>query len=261
MSLIDLKCTNCGGVLKGDPNQDAMICPHCGSAFIVQNAINNYNNTYNVVNNINANVVNVKSQDATTIIKRAFIVLENKDFEYAEKLFNDALIIEPENGDAYLGLLLAENGVSDIENLEIGIYGCENAQDFFTKNKSLENAIKYGNIDTKNRLIKLKEDNLNVINKKTYEEAVSTYKKINGIKFKTLKHCDLAEHKLLDAIFKFESLKNYKDSSKYINLCKTEYDRVHNSRKTIKQCMIVDMIFILLLAFEVWIILKYIIKI
>ncbi|MBR5948727.1 MAG: leucine-rich repeat protein [Clostridia bacterium] len=55
MPLVNAKCTNCGANLEVDNAKDAAICEHCGSAFIVEKAINNYN----VTNNIQAGVVNI----------------------------------------------------------------------------------------------------------------------------------------------------------------------------------------------------------
>lgn len=55
MPIVNAKCTNCGANLTVDEVKDAAICQYCGSAFIVEKAINNYN----VVNNIKADVVNV----------------------------------------------------------------------------------------------------------------------------------------------------------------------------------------------------------
>ena len=49
MGLIEAKCTNCGGVLSVSRDKDAMVCPYCGSAFIVEKAIQNFNNTYNII--------------------------------------------------------------------------------------------------------------------------------------------------------------------------------------------------------------------
>ena len=53
--LTNAKCTNCGAMLTVDEQLDAAICQHCGSAFIVEKAINHYR----VSNTINANTVNV----------------------------------------------------------------------------------------------------------------------------------------------------------------------------------------------------------
>ena len=55
MPLISARCTNCGANLEVDNTKDAAICPYCGSAYIVEKAVNYYNST----NNITANVVNV----------------------------------------------------------------------------------------------------------------------------------------------------------------------------------------------------------
>ncbi len=69
MSLVNAKCTNCGASLEIDNSKDAMICPHCNSAFIVEKAINNYNisNVTNVVNNneIKADVVKIYNTPLT----------------------------------------------------------------------------------------------------------------------------------------------------------------------------------------------------
>ncbi len=55
MPLVNAKCTNCGANLTVDKSKDAAICQYCGSAFIVEKAINNYN----ITNTINAGVVNI----------------------------------------------------------------------------------------------------------------------------------------------------------------------------------------------------------
>lgn len=59
MPLVNAKCTNCGANLKIDDTKDAAICEYCGSAFIVEKAINNYNVNVSNTNNITADVVNV----------------------------------------------------------------------------------------------------------------------------------------------------------------------------------------------------------
>ena len=45
MGLVPAKCTSCCGTLEVDAELKAAICPHCGSAYIVQEAINQYNVT------------------------------------------------------------------------------------------------------------------------------------------------------------------------------------------------------------------------
>lgn len=57
MTLVNAKCTNCGANLKVDCSKDAAICEFCGSAFIVEKAVNNYN-TINQ-NKTHAHIVNI----------------------------------------------------------------------------------------------------------------------------------------------------------------------------------------------------------
>ena len=47
MPLVPAKCTQCGATLTLDPTQDAAVCPFCGTPFVVEKAINNYQVTNN----------------------------------------------------------------------------------------------------------------------------------------------------------------------------------------------------------------------
>lgn len=60
MTLVSAKCTNCGAILQVNKAQDAAICQHCGSAFIVEKAINNFH----VTNHISADTVHIHSSPA-----------------------------------------------------------------------------------------------------------------------------------------------------------------------------------------------------
>ena len=65
MSLVNAKCPNCGQSLKVDSAKDAAICEFCGSAFIVEKAIQNFNinNTVNVGAGAVVNVYSNVSDD------------------------------------------------------------------------------------------------------------------------------------------------------------------------------------------------------
>ena len=67
MPLVQAKCTNCGASLEVDSTKDAAICPFCGTPYIVEKAINNYN----TVNQISGNIVNVYASTATDFVIRA----------------------------------------------------------------------------------------------------------------------------------------------------------------------------------------------
>ncbi len=63
MPLIPAQCPNCGGVLSVDQNGKADICSYCGTPFIVQDAIQNFNTTYNITNNVYADKVIMEQVD------------------------------------------------------------------------------------------------------------------------------------------------------------------------------------------------------
>ena len=59
MALVPAKCPECGGNINIDPTKKAGICEYCKQPFVVEEAIQNFNTTYNVINNneIKADVV------------------------------------------------------------------------------------------------------------------------------------------------------------------------------------------------------------
>ncbi len=60
MAFVQAKCTACGANLKVDSSLEAANCEYCGSAFIVEKAINNYNieNAQINVQTVNVNIQN-----------------------------------------------------------------------------------------------------------------------------------------------------------------------------------------------------------
>lgn len=64
MALVPAKCTQCGGDVEVDNQKEAAICPFCGTAYIVEKAINNYA----VNNNIYAQNVIVQSNNEFEIV-------------------------------------------------------------------------------------------------------------------------------------------------------------------------------------------------
>lgn len=61
MGLVPAICTQCGANIEVDDTKEAGICKHCGTAFITEKAISNYN----ITNNISAQTVNIIGVSAT----------------------------------------------------------------------------------------------------------------------------------------------------------------------------------------------------
>lgn len=80
MPLTKAQCTNCGGALDVDSSMDAAVCPFCNTPYVVEKAINLFQNHYNIT-------VNGISPD--TIIKNAYILLQDGDKPAAAKLLSD----------------------------------------------------------------------------------------------------------------------------------------------------------------------------
>lgn len=67
MPLVEAKCTNCGANLEVENTKDAAICPYCGTPYVVEKAIKNFN----VTNNISADVVNIFGGNSADFMIRA----------------------------------------------------------------------------------------------------------------------------------------------------------------------------------------------
>ena len=102
MPLVNAKCTNCGATLMINDSKEAAVCQYCNSAFIVENAINNFN-TYNV--NINdfsgANFVITNQSDLAALYNNARRL--KKDCKYQDSLSYYSRILEQDsdNWEAY----------------------------------------------------------------------------------------------------------------------------------------------------------------
>lgn len=117
MPLVSAKCPYCGGNLKiNDQAKDKLICPFCGSSYLVEQAINIVNVSNSVVNNIKADNVIVGGFDEKTEINKAR-QLFGKDDNLAAKIYNKIFENNPQNFEAeYLRIILnKENLYSEKE--------------------------------------------------------------------------------------------------------------------------------------------------
>ena len=80
MALVAAKCTQCGGSLKVDDSKDAGICPFCGTAFVTEKVIQNYN--IHVTNNIDTVIVQHSEKNEMIERCKGFLELKNYDSLY-----------------------------------------------------------------------------------------------------------------------------------------------------------------------------------
>lgn len=109
MPLVAAKCTQCGADLQVDNSQDAAVCQHCGTPFIVEKAINNYN-TY-VTQNFAGAQVTIQGANIDSYIERAFMFLEEKKWENAYDYAEKSLDIDPKCTKAYIIKYMADKRI------------------------------------------------------------------------------------------------------------------------------------------------------
>ena len=118
MPFVQAKCPNCGGFLAVDNARDAAVCQFCGTPFIVEKAVNNYNISVN--NNINLKNANIRVEGSPTtksLLSRARSFIFQKDYDRAFSYFERVLDIDPGNHEAKAGIKYLT--VPKLENLVI----------------------------------------------------------------------------------------------------------------------------------------------
>ena len=125
MALVSCKCTNCGATMLVDNTKDAAVCEYCGSAFVVEKAINNYN----VTNNIEAGVVNVYGGNSPDFVIRGGKLEQYNGASTDVIIPNSVKVIGNKaflNCSALSSVIIPES-VTDIEDGEYdtgAFYGC-----------------------------------------------------------------------------------------------------------------------------------------
>jgi tetratricopeptide (TPR) repeat protein len=148
------------------------------------------------------------------LLKRAFMFLEDGDFDRADEFCEQVLNQDPENAQAYLGKLMAELRVKRQTDLA-------NCAETFDSNKNYEKAVRFAdaklaselrgyNATIKDRNAKKAEE---ARKEALYLKAMDDYKSYDIVR-------------LQDAIKVFTSLAGYKDSDERIRLCQAKIDQI-----------------------------------
>ena len=145
---------------------------------------------------VNANIV--------PLLKRAFLFLEDGDWDRADDFCEQILNQDPENAQAYLCKLMSELRVRKQENLK-------DCADTFDDNNNYQKIIRFGDDDLKNALNGY-IDHIKTRNEKERLEGI--YVKATNLMSQSYdaKMCQ-------DAATLFESIKEYKDSAELAEKC------------------------------------------
>lgn len=95
MPLVSAKCTACGASIKIDDSKESGYCEYCGTQYITEKVINNYNVSGNI--NIDNATINIVGGDVNNLLKRAAQCEEVGDLTSAKDYYSKVLDIDPDN--------------------------------------------------------------------------------------------------------------------------------------------------------------------
>ena len=110
MALVAAKCTECGASIEVDDSKEAGICKHCGTAFVTQRTIHNYNTfvTKNIIIDGEAKNDLLKSANLPTLQaaeERCKKLYELKDYPRSTEIASEIVEKWPESYIGYAWLI------------------------------------------------------------------------------------------------------------------------------------------------------------
>ena len=174
---------------------------------------------------------------ANSLVKRAFIFLEDGEWQSADEYCEKALDIDPENAQAYLGKLMAEFQVHKQQQLK-------EEPDPFDDSKNYEKVMRYGDETLKSKLAAdvkyIKERNENTRLEGIYQSANRIINQTNHTDTEALK----------TARRQFVSIGNYKDAEEKIKHCDAlilEAEKAFHKKK-IRKLVVIDVLLALIVV-------------
>ena len=157
----------------------------------------------------------ITSVSIAPLLKRAFMFLEDEEFERADQCFEQILNQDPENAEAYLGKLMVELEVTKREQLGELDY-------LFDDDKNFKKAIRFADEDLKNELngyINSVSTNIELAEqKKKEEEKEKIYQQAKS------KMASKYSYSLVTAYELFKTIADYKDTSEQITICEKQIE-------------------------------------
>ena len=119
MPLVPAKCTQCGANIEIDDTKEAGICQHCGTAFITEKAITNYNTYVTNNNNFAGANINVMGANVDNLIKMAENAIGAGNGKEAVDYINRALEINPESSQSWFLKMKAIEHIGTVGNPQV----------------------------------------------------------------------------------------------------------------------------------------------
>lgn len=116
VKLVPAKCTGCGATLEVDARENAAICPYCKNAYIVEQAINNYNIKMSGNLSVGSATINVSGVNVDNLLVRAKNFASQGDFENALDYYNRVLDIDFSKQEAHDGIERINDHLYMIDN-------------------------------------------------------------------------------------------------------------------------------------------------
>lgn len=118
MGFVAAKCTECGANIEVDDTKEAGICKYCGTAFVTEKAIKNYNTYITNNNNFAGANINVVGADIDNLIVLAKNAQDVGNYSEAKDYYSRILEMQPMNSDALLGKGVSALYSSKLEDIK-----------------------------------------------------------------------------------------------------------------------------------------------
>lgn len=149
-------------------------------------------------------IVTNNISNTNPLLKRAFMFLEDGEWDSANEYCEKVLDIDPECAKAYLGKLMAELRIKKQDALK----DCENP---FDKNNNFKKAVRFAD-DNLSKTLKGYINHINERNENARLDSIYKRAKADMLSANT-------EKAYKNAAYQFETIKNYKDSSVLFKQC------------------------------------------
>jgi len=160
------KCKMCGGKIDFEQGATVGVCDSCGTKQTLPRLDDDKRaNLYDGAGHVKETVVVQSSVNAASLLKRAFMFLEDGDWREADEYCEKVLDFEPENAEAYLGKLMAETKARELSNLK-------NSKQPFSDNSNYQKALRFGDSALQKQLLICNAQVIERKNQEVYDMAI-----------------------------------------------------------------------------------------